>query len=192
MVRQLDDVPILDWDEFDTSLPYEYHDVTTITLRELMESDVVTKAIFDDERIAWISETVRDRVWEKFCMRYEFREIGILPILKWMHRVTGRLSEVMPKYNPMYDAISRGQTYLVDGDEWHKGRDIHSEFPQTALGGSDVDYASRGLDTEHETIRYHDMLDYAGNILNYNDVDALILDELEPLFMCLMTQNINI
>lgn len=185
-------IPLIDWDTFDTSEPNEYHDVTTVTLRELMDCDIVTRELFEDSRIAWLDDTIRDRVWDKFVMRFEWKEIGILPILKWMHRLIGKLAEIMPKYNPMYEAIAKGQSYLVDGDEWHKGRDIHSEFPQTALGGSDVDYASYGTDTEHETLHYRDMLEYAGMIQRYNDVDALILNELEPLFMCLMSQNVNI
>lgn len=185
-------IPLLDWESFDTTNPEEYHDVTTITLRELMEGEVITDELFSSDLIAWHSDEVRDRVWAKFVIRFEFREIGILPILKWKHRIVGRLAECMPKYNPLYEAIDRGQSYMVDGDEWHKGRDVHSEFPQTALGGSDVDYASHGTDTEYETIHYRDALEYAGTIARYNDVDALILNELEPLFMCLMSQNINI
>lgn len=183
---------IPNWTDFDTVGEAEYHDVTTISLYELADDGIVTIELFADSRIIWYSEEVRNRVWDKFLLRYGFQEIGILPPKRWMLRVVSKLAEVMPKYLPMYDAIERGQSYLVDGDEWHKGRDVHSTFPQTALGGSAQDYASYATDNEHETMRYMPLTEYAQKAVLYNDVDALILNELAPLFSALVTQNLNL
>jgi hypothetical protein len=90
----------------------------------------------------------------------------------------------------MYQAMADGITTMTDYDEWHKSRDVYSSFPQTALGGSNQDYASSGNDREYETVRDYGLLDAGERIGTYNDVDAMILNELEPLFMVIRSTDI--
>lgn len=167
------------YDEWDR----KYWSALSIEVGELMDAEIVTHDWFVNFD-AFDTEQA-DRLWQKFVGRYQFREIGILPPKKWMLRVIAKLNEIMPKYKPLYQAIADGITTMTDYDEWHKARDIFSTFPQTALGGSNEDYASSGNDREYETVRDYGLLDVGERIGAYNDVDAMILDELEPLFMCI-------
>lgn len=182
------DVPILDWDTISDPGMGEWHDVMTITLQELLADPYMAEVVegrwatfdaFDEEQ--------RARLWQKFRARFDWREIGILPIRRWLDRLIGVLNEVMPKYKHLYQVLADGASVLTDRDEYHKSRDVYSTFPQTALGGSNQDYASSGTDREYETVRDYGLLDVSDRMRNYNDVDVLVLNELEPLFTCLMS-----
>lgn len=182
------DVPILDWDTISSPGMGEYHDTMTITLQELLADPYMSEVIggrwatfdaFDEEQ--------RARLWQKFRARFDWREIGILPIRRWIDRLIGVLNEVMPKYKHLYKVLADGASVLTDRDEYHKSRDVYSTFPQTALGGSNQDYASSGTDREYETVRDYGLLDVSERMRDYNDVDVLVLNELEPLFTCLMS-----
>lgn len=182
------DVPILDWAIISSPGMGEWHDVMTITLQELLADPYMAEVIegrwatfdaFDEEQ--------RARLWQKFRARFDWREIGILPIRRWLDRLIGVLNEVMPKYKHLYQVLADGASVLTDRDEYHKARDVYSTFPQTALGGSNQDYASSGSDREYETVRDYGLLDVSDRMRNYNDVDVLVLNELEPLFTCLMS-----
>lgn len=168
-----------------TELDRTYWSAMSITVGELMDAGIVTKSWFMtfDAYDANQAETL----WTKFVGRYQFREIGILPPKRWMLRTIAKLNEVMPKYKPMYQAIADGITTMTDYDEWHKSRDIYSSFPQTALGGANEDYASSGNDREYETVRDYGLLDAGARIRAYNDVDTMILDDLDVLFMSIRT-----
>lgn len=165
---------------------YTEHDRTywsalSITVGELMDADMLTEDW-------WLTADKYDeeqakRTWSKFVGRYQFREIGIIPPKRWMLRTIAKLNEIMPKYKMLYKAIAEGASPLTERDEYHKSRNVFSTFPQTALGGSDQDYASNGTDLEYETLREYGLLDVSDRMLNYNDVDVLVLDELDPLFM---------
>lgn len=182
------DVPILDWDIISSPGMGEYHNAVTITLQELLADPYMSEVIegrwatfdaFDEEQ--------RARLWQKFRARFDWREIGILPIRRWLDRLIGVLNEVMPKYKHLYKVLADGASVLTDRDEYHKSRDVYSTFPQTALGGSNQDYASSGTDREYETVRDYGLLDVSERMRDYNDVDVLVLNELEPLFTCLMS-----
>lgn len=187
----LDDIQLLDWESVsDPGIP-EYHDTMTITLQEILDDPY----LYDVVQQRWqtfdaYDEEQRTRLWAKFRARFDWREIGILPMRRWLDRLIATLNEVMPKYKPIYAAIEAGTTVMTDWDEWHKGRDVYSTFPQTALGGSNQDYASSGNDREHETIRDYGLLDVAERISAYNDVDVMVLDDLERLFTCLVSTTI--
>ena len=82
---------------------------------------------------------------------------------------------------------------MGSSSEYYKSRNIFSDFPQTKLAGDNQDYASTGNDTEYERINqiepielYKKIKDYA-----YEDIDLLIIAEVEPLFSCMFTVNIN-
>lgn len=183
----MSNIPIFElknYDEFDRV----YWSALNITVGELMDADVVTEewfCTFD----AFDAEQAH-RLWTKFVGRYQFEEIGIIPPGRWKLRVIAKLNEIMPKYKLLYKAIADGATIMTDYDEWHKSRDVFSSFPQTALGGSDEDYATNGTDREYETMRDYGLLEVSERMRTYNDVDVLILDELATLFMCIRTTSI--
>lgn len=184
---QMRSFPMIDLDGLLEGGKDEYYDAITITVAELVNDGILDYEWFDFDAF---DNAQRERLWNKFKARFEWREIGIIPVGRWMARVIAKLNEIMPKYKPLYQALADGNSPIVAWDEWHKSRDIYSQFPQTALGGSDVDYASTGNDREYETVRDYGMLDVADRIEKYNDVDVLILNELEPLFCAISSTTI--
>ena len=119
------------------------------------------------------------------------------------------------------NSTNRTVNETVDNDEYYKSRNIFSDFPQTSLTGNNQDYASTGNDIEYEQItdrdrdetesvtgsntsrldgsknysenRVHiaDPFEFVEDILKFDNVDASIINEIEPLFSCLFTVNIN-
>lgn len=92
-------------------------------------------------------------------------------------------------------------------DQWGKSRSIGSEFPQTMLSGHE-DYASTGNDAEYENLsddnrttdkdvlydeyKTGDFLERYQKFMEiYQDVDAMILDELDCLFSHLASVSID-
>ena len=67
---------------------------------------------------------------------------------------------------------------------------MFSDFPQTRLSGNE-DYAANGTDHQYERIRDGTILELSERLKSYEDVDLQIVNELEPLFSCLFTLNIN-
>lgn len=167
----------------------DWHSVVTISLGELVEGGFVD---WDDPSWAWDSYSPEQaaRFQEKFVARYYWREIGIIPPGRWKQQFIRKLNELMPKYKVLYKLIDDGLNILQDSDTWHKGRRIGSDFPQTLLAG-DQDYASDGTDEEYETVVNGDVMDKLSQFESYNDVDVMLLDDLEVLFTCLFTVNVN-
>lgn len=187
---QLNKVDVFDYDEFAELTQSDHHAVVTFTLRELVDDGLV-----DFSKAAWnfdaYDKAQRDRLYKKVRGRFDYREIGMLPYRRWQERFIAKLNEIMPKYKPLYKALDDGYTLLQNGSEYYKSRDIHSDFPQTMLSGENQDYASSGTDHEHERIEQGGMLDIAERLRYYDDVDVMILNELEVMFMPLMTVNMN-
>ena len=174
------------WEEFETTEVQEYHGTFTISVMQLLADEEY--AIYFRDKWALFDaydEEQRERLYKKFRGRFNYREIGLLPVRRWTERLFAKLDEVMPKYKPLYQAIADGATTLNAGSEYHKRRDVHSEFPQTMFASENQDYASSGTDLEYETLRDYGLLDVAERIRIYNDVDVMVLNELEPLFVCL-------
>jgi len=96
----------------------------------------------------------------------------------------------MPKYMYWYKTLDDDILLGTEG-EYYKSRNVFSDFPQTSLVGDSQDYASTGNDVEYERIKQMDPLELEDRIKNYNDVDLAIINEIEPLFSCLFTVNIN-
>lgn len=167
----------------------EYHAVYSIQLCELINDGWID---FSDS--SWdfdcYDEEQRNRFWKKFERHFYWREIGIIPPSQWKWEVLRKLDEIMPKYKPAYDALKNGQNIFQHYGEYGKSRNIFSEFPQTQLGGNE-DYASNGTDREHEEIYLGDWFEQLGKLRNYDDVDVMILKELETMFSCMFTVNVN-
>lgn len=182
-------VETYEYDPDAVTWPRDFHAVVTVTLGEL-----VTDGWLDWTKDIWkwdaYDEDQRDRLNNKIEARYWTREIGILPPGEWRRRFIGRLNEIMPKYALLYDKIKEGLDVWQDSDEYHKERNVTSSYPQTMISGSE-DYASGAGDTEYETITDGNMLDKLKQFQEYDDVDVMILNDLEPLFSSLVTVNVN-
>ena len=187
--------PVIDSEEFmhATGRP-EFHDVQTITLGELIRDGVFTW-----DKIDWKSAAYSDTQYERLCTAFEdrfyFREIGITPIYAWLKKLRYKLVyELMPKYRPLYAQLDSGEyDPLQSGGEYGREREIASEFPETLLNGSDETYASSGNDKEYEIVRQDGVFTekYAMYVELFRTMDAAILDELETLFSCLYSTNLN-
>ena len=167
----------------------DYHSVYTIQLCELINDGWINFKS-EDWDFDYYNLEQRDRLWKKFERRYYYREIGILPPGRWKWELLRKLDEIMPKYKPLYKMLEEGQNILQHYGEYGKSRNIFSDFPQTMLGGNE-DYASNGTDKEHEEIYLGDWIDQLEKIKNYDDIDVMILKELETMFSCMFTVNIN-
>lgn len=174
---------------FNSTIKPEYHAVYSIQLCELINDGWID---FSDE--SWdfdcYDKEQRDRLWKKFERRFYWREIGIIPPGRWKWELLRKLDEIMPKYKPIYKALTDGQNILQHYGEYGKSRNIFSEFPQTQLGDNE-DYASNGTDREHEEIYLGDWIDQLSKLKNYDDVDVMILKELETMFSAMFTVNVN-
>lgn len=167
----------------------EYHAVYSIQLCELINDGWID---FDDESwdFDYYDEAQRNRLWYKFKRRFYWREIGIMPPGQWKWELLRKLDEIMPKYKPIYKMLDDGQNIFQHYGEYGKSRNIYSDFPQTMLGGNE-DYASNGTDREHEEIYLGDWMEQMQKLKDYDDVDIAILKELESMFCCMFTVNVN-
>ncbi len=214
----------------------EWSAVYTIQLGELIESGVFdwTRPMLDWSKAAYDAEQY-SRVCDYFEDRFRFREISIEPFEEWANYLRSRLVyELMPKYRIQYAEAKREWDIATGGKEWgnstdtatssltdkgksdnyYKGRDIGSDYPETLLSGNS-DYITTGKDTEDERIiedertktgndnrtsnyeRYKDVstLDYVEAVQLYSDlfgtIDKRLLDECESLFIGMYTTNVN-
>ena len=171
----------------------DWHSVYTIQLGELVESGVFDwgKPYLEWEEAAYDHDQYI-RVCNYFIERYRYREISIIPFKEWAQMLRRKLVfELMPKYKPLYSRVDEGINPLSDGDEYYKNRTIESAYPETLLSDN-ADYITDGKDEEYERIKEGKTAD---NIRNYADLykgtDELLLDELESMFVCMYTANIN-
>lgn len=169
----------------------DWHAVHTIQLGELVESGYIDFSAPSWDFDAFDKEQ-RNRLWRKFYARNKWYEIGIIPPLRWQETLLAKLNEIMPKYKPLYEALKDGYTPLQEGSERHRSRNVMSEYPQTMLKPTTEDYASTGYERLYETIRDGSYIDKAYDVeTKYKDVDIMILDELDYLFIGLTTANVN-
>ena len=173
---------------FESEAPKEFHSVMSVELGELIEGKWVN---WDDESWHWdaFDDEQYKRVCEKFNNRYFHRDIGILPPGQWKREVLRKFNEIMPKYKPVYQALKDGADILQMGNEYGKSRDVYSDFPATQLKNATQDYASNASDRQYERIQQGDWIQKMTELQDYNDVDAMILDELSGMFSGLYTVN---
>ena len=171
----------------------ETHALYTIKLVELVQTGVFD---WSREELNWSTaaydEEQYDRVCSYFIERYRYEEISLLPVKEWMLSLKRRLIyELMPKYRPLYERLKDGLNPFQESDEYHKKRSITSDYPETILSAN-ADYVSDGVDIEYETIREGNIAEMAVNYRNmYRDVDNMLLDELEIMFIQIYTANVN-
>ena len=168
----------------------DWHAVTTIQLGELIECGVVD---FSDPSWRWdaYSDEQYTRVCKKITNHYFMRDIGVIPPGLWKREFLRKMNEIMPKYKKLYKLEEQGLDPLQTSNTYGKSRDIHSEFPETMLSGNS-DYASSGNDREFENITEGDVLDKWEQIQSrFKTVDVMILEELDELFTCLLTVDMD-
>lgn len=168
----------------------DYHAVVTIQLCELAND-----GFFDLNRSDWdfnpkYSAEQHAQLCKKITDHYWFREIALIPPGIWKHEFLRKMNEIMPKYMQWYKTLDEDVQLGTEG-EYYKSRNVFSDFPQTSLQGNSQDYASTGNDVEYERIKQLDPLELADRLQRYNDVDLAIINEIEPLFSCLLTVNVN-
>ena len=185
-----------DWDA-ERELVYKYQDewhaVYTVYLGELVKSGV-----FDWKRpeLDWSSAAFDEEQYQRVCAyfidRFEWREISMLPILKWFNYLKRKfVYELMPKYKPLYERVAEGINPLSNETEYYKNRTIESAYPETLLSAN-ADYITDGKDEEYQRIKEKGTADAMVNFAAmYKGVDELLLDELEIMFIGMYTTNVN-
>ena len=169
----------------------EWHSVYTIQLSELMAEGLDIWSYID-----WSGSAFDQDQYERLCAAFEqrfmWREISMEPFSVWAQRVAYKLNyELMPKYKPLYEAEQQGLNVLADGDEYFKHREIGSDYPETLLSANS-DYVSIGKDIEDERLKFGNLPDaYQRVYEKYRSIDAMILDELECMFIGLYSANVN-
>ncbi len=167
----------------------EFHDVVTLALGELWKLGWFN---LSDE--SWdfpkYSQEQHERLCKKILDHYYMRNIGVLPLAAWKREFLRKLNEIMPKYIVLYKKIDEKPDMYNATDEYFKSRNVMSDFPQTQLGGNQ-DYASVGNDNQYEKIHDGTILDLSEKMQSFDDIDLQIVNELECLFSCLFTINLN-
>ena len=183
------DVPLIP-DNWDVSPRPDYHSIVSVQLCELAND-----GFFDLTRPDWdfgpkYSAEQHAQLCSKITDHFWFREIALTPPGIWKREFLRKLNEIMPKYMPWYKAID-DDIVLGTESEYYKSRHIFSDFPQTALQGNTQDYASTGNDVEYERIKQLDPLELGKRLQAYDDVDLAIINEIDSLFSCLISVNVN-
>lgn len=168
-----------------------YNSVSSITLGELLDAGAFD--YMNDARLKWdaYDSAQYERVCKKIIGRFKYRDIGLIPYAKWRDAYVRRMNEIMPKLNPLYNALENGINIISESDIYGGSNDVYSDFPQTQLSGNQ-DYASNMRQHEYEDIAQGDWIEKTREIANsYDDIDVIILNELEPIFSCLMSVSMN-
>lgn len=175
--------------DYDSVIESEFHNVVTFSLGELWKD-----GWFNLEDESWDFPKYSDEQHKRLCGKildhYYMRNIGVLPLAAWKREFLRKLNEIMPKYIILYKKLDTSPDSFNASDEYYKSRNILSDFPQTRLADNQ-DYASSGSDAQYERMREGSILDMSEKLQGYDDVDMQIIDELESLFSCLFTVNLN-
>lgn len=171
----------------------QWNAVYTITIGELLDAGVFDWSMpeLDWSDAAYNPEQYK-RVCNYFIERFYYREISIEPFAEWARMLKRKLVyELMPKYKHLYKRVEDGISPLAQTGEYHKRRNVHSDYPQTLLS-ENSDYLTSGDDLEYETIREGDLTEMLQQFAeSYHNVDEMLLDELESMFVCMYTTNVN-
>ena len=188
-----DDV-VIDVEEFDDYTGRdEWNAVYTVQIGELVANGVFDWTMPElDWSSAAYDEVQYKRVCDYFIERFQYREISIEPFLEWARVLKRKIVyELMPKYTPLYARVSEGINPLAGENEYYKNRTITSAYPETLLSDN-ADYITDGKDEEFQRIKEKDYVDSMENYaMKYKGVDEMLLDELESMFICMYTTNVN-
>ncbi len=171
----------------------EWNAVYTVQLGELIQHGVFdwSLEILDWSEAAYDSAQY-ERVCDYFVQRFMFREISIEPFYEWAVTLRRKLVyELMPKYMPLYTKMADGINPFSESDEYYKNRTIQSAYPETLLSDN-ADYITDGRDEEYEKeteVRAAERYVYFAREFKY--IDELLLSELESMFICMYTANVN-
>lgn len=168
-----------------TDVLEDWHDEFSVQLGELVDEGFQPFGDSLWETADWYSDEQRERVETKFLKRYRYREIGIMPPLVWREMLTSKVLDIMPKYKAAYAKLADGQDIFAASDEYGKSRAVFSDFPATQIAPDNQDYASNATDNQYEKIVDGDWFDKARQLYDYDDIDAMILNELAVMFSCL-------
>lgn len=184
----------IDPDEWDA---YTGHDqwnaVYTIQLGELIDCGVFS---WENELLNWKDAAYDDAQYERICKyfieRYYFREISIEPFKEWAMTLHRKLAyELMPKYKPLYERETEGINPFANSNEYYKNRTVESAYPETLLSAN-ADYITDGKDEEFQRIKEGDYVEQLEKYaMRLKAIDTLLLDELESMFICMYTTNVN-
>ena len=171
----------------------EYNAVYTVQLGELVAVGVFdwSNEILNWESAAYDTEQYA-RVCEYFIERFRYREISIEPFEEWARTLRRKLVfELMPKYKPVYEQFAEGINPFSDSNEYYKNRTIQSAYPETLLS-ENADYITDGKDEEYQRIKDGNLVESAARYAErFHSVDEMLLDELESMFVCMYTTNVN-
>lgn len=167
----------------------EFHSVVTISLGELVEMGFVdfTDPSWDFPKY---SDEQHKRLCGKIVEHFYDREIGVLPPGAWKREFLRKMREIMPRFMYLYKKLDTAPDTMNANDEWYKSRYVLSDYPQSRLGGNE-DYANSGTDTQYERIHDGSIIDLESKLRDYRDVDELIINEIDSMFSCLITVNMN-
>lgn len=168
----------------------EYHAVITVTYGELLAGKWID---WNDETWHWDAYNPEQytRLCNKFNEHFYDREIGVLPPLSWKREFIRKMNEIMPKYKPFYKALENSNALLQVGDNYGKTRNVYSDFPATQIAPQSQDYASNATDNEYENINNGDIMERINNLKTYDDIDYAIIKEMDSMFSCFISVNIN-
>lgn len=172
----------------------DWHSVISIQLGELVEG-----GFFDLSRDDWswgvgaMQASDIERVNGKIVARYYWHEIGIMPPGEWKQQFLRTLNEIAPKYAVLYKALAEGASPLTSKDDYGRTRDVYSDFPASQIAAANQDYASFAQDKEWEHVTIGDWAQRALMLAkSYQDIDALLLNELDVMFSCLLSVSLNV
>ena len=116
----------------------------------------------------------------------------MIPFKEWALALRRKLVyELMPKYRPLYERVAEGLNPLQNENEYYKNRTIDSSYPETLLS-ENADYITDGRDEEFQRIKENNLVDSMQNYADYfRSVDEMLLDDLESMFICMYTTNVN-
>lgn len=189
----LEPIDVFTYDSEYIPIP-DFHAVETIQICELAECGWFNLANESWDFGPKYSVEQHEKLCKTITEHFWWREICTVPPGIWKQMFIARMNEIMPKYMPIYAMLDSSSDYyqpLGQEGDYFKSRNIYSDFPQTQLAGNQ-DYASTGNDTESQRIKEMDLLELAERVKNYDDVNRAICNEINDLFSCLHTVNLNV
>jgi hypothetical protein len=164
----------------------------SVSLGELIDEGVLEwTGNLDWSKCAYDYDQFR-RVNTLIEMKYWGRDLGVLPIKRWIQLFMYRIRVEMDKLRPLYAAHVDELNLMQTSRDYNKSRNVISDFPATVIAPSTSDYASSASDSEGENYSEGDPID---QLVKYRDrwqsLDEMLVDSISDLFSGLYSVNIN-